>query len=150
MKTLLIPILAISALALSSCASKKSNDTNAPSGPPSATLKLTGGSAAYWASAQGGSGTLSFNGKEYPFTAAAVGAGGTGLQHLSATGEVYNLTSISDFPGTYNLISTGLTILKGKKYSKLTNDKGVVIYAVEKSVGIASSTGGAKVNVELK
>ncbi|MEM1084881.1 MAG: hypothetical protein AAGI48_12285 [Verrucomicrobiota bacterium] len=151
MKLPLIQLFATAAaVALTSCATQKAKDKDAPSGPPSATIKFTGGSAAYWASAQGGSGTLYFRGKEYPFTAVALGAGGTGAQHATTEGEVYNLNSLSDFAGTYTQLSSGFTIIRGKKNTKLTNDKGVVIYAVAKTTGVASSTGGTKVLVELK
>lgn len=151
MKTKLMTLATAAAvIALTSCASRQSMDPNAPTGPPSASITLSGTSAAYWASAQGGNGMLYFNGNEYPFSAAALGAGGAGVQRISAEGKVYNLNSLSDFPGTYTLISTGVTILKGKKHVKLTNSKGVVIYAENKTMGVGTSTGGAKVKIELK
>jgi hypothetical protein len=141
---------AASALILSSCGTTKEKDKNAPTGPISATVVFKGGSAAYWASATGGSGTLNYEGKQYPFSAKSAGALGTGGAKMDATGEVYNLNSIEDFAGTYNQKSSGFTLIKGHKRSKLTNDKGVVIYADAKTTGLMTNTGVAKVTVKLK
>ena len=139
-----------SAIILSSCATSKSRDADAPTGPPSATVRFEAGSAAYYAAAGGGKGTLTYMGKNYPFSATSVGAGGTGGQLLSGTGEVYNLTSLSDFPGTYTQVSSGFTIIKGTKKAKLTNSKNVVIYIEAKTTGLASSTGASKLIIDLK
>ncbi len=69
MNNRLASIVAVaSALIISSCATSKKNDKNAPTGPPSATLVFEGGQAAYWASASGGSGTLTYMGKKGFFT----------------------------------------------------------------------------------
>jgi hypothetical protein len=140
----------IIAFALSSCATTKSKDKNAPAGPPSATFVATGGGAAYYASASGGSGTLTYKGKQYPFSATAAGVGGTGATKFSADGEVYNMNSLSDFAGTYTMVTSGITIGVGKKHAKLTNNKGVVMYVEEKTSGLSSTTGTAKVMIKLK
>ncbi len=144
-----IILVSIVALAFTSCATSKKKDKNAPTGPPSATLRFEGGSAAYWASAKGGKGTLNYMGREHSFSASAVGAGGTGAQKVSATGEVYHLNALSDFPGTYTQVSSGFTIIRGSQRSKLTNSKGVVIYIDAKTYGLASSTGAAKLMISL-
>jgi len=139
-----------SVILLSACATTKSKDKNAPTGRPTASIRFEGGQAAYYASTGVGKGTLNFKGVNYPFTAMAVGAGGTGAQKVSATGEVYNLNSLADFPGTYTGVRSGFTVAKGKQRVKLTNDKGVVIYGEGVTVGLASSTGAFKVIIELK
>jgi len=152
MMTNRLPLIAAAAAALilSSCGTTKEKDKNAPTGPPSASVVFKGGSAAYWASATGGSGTLNFNGQQYPFYAEAVGVLGSGAAKMDATGEVYNLNSISDFPGTYTQKSSGFTLIKGHKRSKLTNDKGVVMYTDAKTTGLMTNTGTAKVIVRMK
>ncbi len=60
------------------------------------------------------------------------------------------MNSLNDFAGTYTMVSSGFTIIAGTKHAKLTNDKGVVIYTDEKTTGLASSTGTAKVKIKLK
>jgi hypothetical protein len=139
-----------SAIILSSCATSKSGDGDAPTGTPSASVRFEAGSAAYYASAGGGQGTLTYLGKTYPFSATAIGAGGSGAQKISGTGEVYNLTSLSDFPGTYTQVSSGYTIIRGTKNAKLTNSKNVVIYVEAKTTGLGSSTGASKLMIDLK
>lgn len=138
------------AVTLSSCVTTQSRDKNAPTGPPAATLNFTGTNAAYWLSAGGGQGTLNYNWQSHPFSATVVGAGGTGVQRSSAIGNVYNLTQLADFPGRYTGQRSGFTIFKGKQYAKLTNKKGVTIYAEAKTIGLASSAGVITVEVKLK
>lgn len=148
---LAVIIAGAAAILLSSCAATtKEKDKNAPTGPPSATLTFGAGSAAYWASASGGSGTLNYQGKEYPFSSAAVGLGGSGAQKVKGTGQVYNLNSLADFEGNYSMASSGLTLLAGKKHAKLTNKAGVIIYIEATTHGLASSFGKASMNLKLK
>ena len=70
-----------------------------------------------------------------------LGAGGSGGQKISATGKVYNLNKLSDFPGTFHGISNGLTLIEGKMHAKLTNGNGVVMYLAGETEGLASSIG---------
>lgn len=139
-----------SALLFSSCATTKSGDQNAPTGPPSATLHFEGGQAGYWATAGGGKGSLHYKRSNYPFTAKAAGAGGSGAQKVSATGQVYNLNSLADFEGTYTKVSTGFTIIRGTAHAKLTNSDGVVIYVEAKTTGLSSSTGVTELFIDLQ
>lgn len=148
----IISTLAASAAIIlsSSCASKISTDPNAPKGAPTAKLKVELVSAAYSVAAAEGVGTIYFNGEARPFTVVSAGAGGTGAHSISATGDVYNLNSLSDFSGTYTGQRTGLTLFKGTMNEKLTSNKGVVIYLVGKTKGLSSSTGIDQVVITLK
>lgn len=132
------------------CATKMESDPNAPTGPASATLTLDEWQAAYDVSAASGEGTITFNGETRRFSMTSVGAGGTGAQSISAVGQVFNLGSLSDFPGTYTGTRSGLTLFQGKMHEKLTNDKGVVIYLTGKTQGLSSTTGLDKVVITLK
>src|SRR5438477_5474102 len=102
MKTNLInsTFVGITFLLIAGCASM----TQAPSTPPSATVKIQEWSAAYYAQAESGKGTLYYNGRSHHFTISGGGVGGSGAQTVSATGQVYNLNNLSSFPGTYNSI----------------------------------------------
>ena len=113
----------------------------APSTPPSATVTITEWSAAYYASAAGGKGTLYYNGQRHHFTISGLGAGGAGGQKVSATGKVYNLNNLRDFGGNYRGVSGGLTLIEGKMHAKLTNGNGVVMYLAGTTEGLASSMG---------
>jgi hypothetical protein len=47
----------------------------------------------------GGSGTLSFNGSNYPFTLVGAVVGPGGAERVAASGEVYKLANVQDFAG---------------------------------------------------
>ena len=122
--------------------------TQAPSTPPSATVSIHEWSAAYYGSLATGQGTLYYNGR-HRFSISGVGAGGAGGQKISATGKVYNLNRLSDFPGTYHGISRGLTLIEGKMHAKLTNQNGVIMYLAGETEGLASSMGAQAFEVSL-
>src|SRR5215469_4707614 len=88
----------ITILLMDGCASM----TQAPSTPPSATVRIREWSAAYYGSAATGKGTLYYHGRSHRFSISGAGVGGMGGQKISATGKVYNLNSLSDFSGTYH------------------------------------------------
>ena len=130
---------------ISGCASM----TQAPSTPPSATVRIREWSAAYYAQAEAGKGTLYFHGGRHHFTISGGGVGGSGAQKVSATGQVYNLNRLSDFSGTYHGIARGLTLIEGKMHAKLTNQNGVTMYLAGQTEGLASSLGAQAFEVSL-
>ena len=124
-------------LLIAGCASM----TQAPSTTPSATVSIHEWSAAYYAQAESGKGTLYYNGGRHRFTISGGGVGGSGAQKVNATGKVFNLNRLADFPGTYHGVSRGLTLIEGKMHAKLTNQNGVVMYLAGETEGLASSLG---------
>ena len=147
MKTNLInsTFAGITLLLIAGCAST----TQAPSTPPSATVSIREWSAAYYAQAEAGKGTLYYNGRSHHFTISGAGVGGSGVQKVSATGKVYNLNNLSSFSGTYHGISRGLTLIEGKMHAKLTNGNGVTMYLAGQTEGLASSLGAQAFGVQL-
>jgi hypothetical protein len=139
-------VASLTLLLIAGCASM----TTAPSAPPSATVEIREWSAAYYGSAAAGKGTLYYNGQRHHFTISGLGAGGAGAQKVSATGKVYNLNRLSDFPGSYQGISRGLTLIEGKLHAKLTNGNGVVMYLAGETEGLASSIGVQAFEITLK
>jgi hypothetical protein len=135
----------ITILVIAGCASM----TQAPSTPPSATVRIREWSAAYYGSAATGKGTLYYHGRSHHFTISGAGVGGMGGQKISATGKVYNLNNLSDFSGTYHGISRGLTLIEGKMHAKLTNGNGVTMYLAGETEGVASSMGAQAFEVNL-
>ena len=142
-------VICLTSLILTGCATKISTDKNAPTGPVSATLTLHETQASYWASAQGGKGDITFNGETHEFSIRGIGAGGTGLQKITATGKVYNMETLSDFPGVYTGVRSGFTIIKGKISAKLTNENGVVLYLTGTTTGLARWLGTDKLEITL-
>lgn len=146
MKTNLINLAFATIIVLiAGCASM----TQAPSTPPSATVRIQEWSAAYYGSAAAGKGTLYYHGQRHHFTISGLGAGGAGAQKISATGKVYNLNNLSSFSGTYRGVSRGLTLIEGKMHAKLTNGNGVDMYLAAETEGVASSMGVQAFEVNL-
>jgi hypothetical protein len=135
----------IALLLIASCASM----TQAPSTPPSATVRIREWSAAYYGSAAAGKGTLYYQGQRHHFTISGLGAGGMGAQKITATGKVYNLDNLSSFSGTYRGISRGLTLIEGQMHAKLQNGNGVTMYLAAQTEGVASSMGAQAFEVKL-
>ena len=127
----------ITALLLGGCAST----TAAPSETPSATVRVQEWTGAYYGSAAVGKGTLDYKGRQHHFSIKAIGAGGTGVQKVNATGKVYHLNNLQAFPGSYQGISQGLTLIEGKMHAKLTNGNGVVLYLAGETQGLATASG---------
>ena len=127
-----------------------SSMTQAPSTTPSATVSIHEWSAAYYAQAEAGKGTLYYNGGRHHFTISGGGVGGSGAQKVSATGKVYNLNRLSDFSGTYHGISRGLTLIEGKMHCQTDQPEwcGHVYYSGE-TEGLASSLGAQAFEVNL-
>jgi hypothetical protein len=135
----------IALILIAGCASM----TQAPTTAPSATVRIREWSAAYYAQAETGKGTLYFNGRAHRFTISGGGLGGSGAQKVSATGKVYNLNSLSQFSGTYHGVSRGLTLIEGQMHAKLTNQNGVTMYLAGQTEGLASSLGAQAFEVNL-
>jgi hypothetical protein len=121
-----------------------------PAGTASATLTIEGSLASYYAGASSGDGVLSYQGQEYPFTLTAVGGGGSAAESISATGQVYNLSALDDFPGKYTSLRKGITVGKGGFTALLKSDRGVQIYLEGEATGVGSSMGMSSVTIELK
>jgi hypothetical protein len=96
-----------------------------------------------------GRGTLYYGGKQYPFTMKAVTAGGVGVTKVNATGDVYFLEKLEDFPGTYSAVSIGATVGAGAGGSQYENNKGVFISVKSKSEGVGLSLGVGAVSIEF-
>src|SRR5215831_4717832 len=60
-----------------------------------------------------GDGKLTFNGKDYPFTINGLSVVDWGISRASAAGDVYNLTDVSKFAGTYVAAEAGFTLAGG-------------------------------------
>ena len=107
--------------------------------------------AAYMASGSGGAGSLSFRGVEYPFNVGGVGVGGIGLSTIEATGEVYNLRDLWQFPGTYGQARYGFAIGTASAGDLwLQNEAGVILHLKAKRTGLMLSLGGDAVVIKMR
>ena len=106
--------------------------------------------AAYIGSGAAGDGTLTFHGKDYPFKVGGVGIGGIGLSTVDATGEVYNLRDLAQFPGTYGQARYGFAIGKSSAGDLwMQNEAGVILHLKAKRTGLILSLGGDAVVITM-
>jgi hypothetical protein len=107
--------------------------------------------AAYIGSGSGGSGSLSFRGIQYAFDVGGVGVSGIGLSTIEATGEVYNLRDLRQFPGTYGQARYGFalgTASGGDLW--LQNEAGVILHMKAKRTGLMLSLGGDAIVIPMR
>jgi hypothetical protein len=75
-----------------------------------------------------GSGKLTYEGKKYNFKIKGIQIGTVGISTLNATGKVYNLFGISEFPGHYVATEASAALFKGSEGQAFKNDKNVHIF----------------------
>ena len=152
--TKIAAILCIIAI-LFGCASSKSSTTTAagaeqkPVEAPSGSLHMEEWQVMALLAGDWGRGTLGYKGKTYKFKITGLGAGGYGIDKISATGNVYRLNDIADFPGKYSELRGGLTLGKGLGGYYIHNDKGVVLELKTHAEGVALSIGVQGVTIQM-
>jgi hypothetical protein len=100
--------------------------------------------------AAGGQGTLNFQGRSYPFKLVGGVTGGGGAADTRASGEVYNLHTISDFKGLYTQSSGGPGLEKsGASDLWLRNKAGVVLHLRGTQEGVTLSLGREEILIEM-
>jgi hypothetical protein len=110
---------------------------------PDATVEMREVQVAYIGSGGGGTGTLHYKGRSYPFTIAGLGVGGIGASRIEATGEVYNLSNLSRFPGAYGQARYGFALGRASGGELwLQNDAGVIMRLNARREGLMLSLGG--------
>jgi hypothetical protein len=127
------------------------NDVSAADLKKSGTIRIQQTQIAFIGSGNLGGGTLSFNGRTYRFKIGGLGIGGIGISKITATGNVYNLADLADFPGAYLQGRYGAVIgdvSTGKLWLK--NSNGVVIELKAEREGLALSLGGDAIYIDLK
>lgn len=76
-------------------------------GPATAKVRIQQVQVALIGSGQFGGGTLTYRGRNYRIDVGGVGFRGIGASRLTATGTVYGLTRLEDFPGAYAQLRQG-------------------------------------------
>ncbi len=117
---------------------------------PDATLKLSEGSVAAGIGWSWGKGTLTFQGKDYPFKVEGLSVGDVGISRADATGKVYNLKKVEDFTGTYSAGSAAATVGGGAGVTSMRNQNGVEINLTSTTQGVAFkvAAGGIKLTLQ--
>jgi hypothetical protein len=117
----------------------------------SGTVEIEQMQVAFIGSGNLGSGILNFQGKSYRFTVGGLGYGGFGVSKLQASGEVYNLKELRQFPGAYGQARYGMAAgTKSNGEMWLENPNGVSISLRARRVGLALSMGADAVVIDFK
>jgi hypothetical protein len=150
----IIAVLFISVMVFG-CASSKSSKTTAtgaeqkPTEAPSGSIHFEEWQVMVMLGGDWGHGTLGYNGKTYKFKATGMGAGGMGVNKISATGKVYRLKDIADFPGKYSELRAGITVGEGVGGYYIHNDNGVVLELKTHAEGVALSVGVQGLTIQM-
>lgn len=118
---------------------------------PDGTVDMNEVQVAYIGSGGGGSGTLFYRGRSYPFAVGGLGIGGIGASTINAEGEVYNLKKVADFPGTYAEGRYGFAL--GSQSAGdlwLQNEAEVIMHLKAKRTGLMLSLGGDAVVISMQ
>ncbi len=107
--------------------------------------------AAFIGSGATGDGTLTYRGRTCSFTVSGLGVGGIGVSTIDARGEVYDLRTLQDFPGTYAQGRYGFAIGETSAGDLwLKNGNGVVMHLKAKRTGLMLSLGGDAVVITMR
>lgn len=119
--------------------------------PPSGFVTIDEYELAYIFNGQMGGGKLDFQGNTYKFKLGGVGIGGIGASHITASGEVYNLNEVWQFPGTYGQASVGYSVTnQGQGHLWLQNANGVVLHLTtsQQGLGLTAGADGIVINMD--
>ena len=106
---------------------------------------------AFIGSGGAGEGTLHFQGRSHRFSVGGLGVGGFGISKMEATGDVYNLRELSQFPGAYGAARYGAAFGdKGGGELWLENPHGVMMSLKARREGLAVSLGADAMVIEFK
>ncbi|MCX9156825.1 EipA family protein [Niveibacterium sp. 24ML] len=89
-----------------------------------------------------GTGTLTFQGKKHSFKLGGMSVGlNAGASKMSAVGNVYELTDIAQFPGTYTKLDASVALGGGVGAIQLKNENGVIMTLTSRTKGLDVNLG---------
>ncbi len=98
-----------------------------------------------------GGGVLTFAGRQYPFTTGGLSLGASlGISRVSVTGEVYDMTELSQFPGTYRKFTAGVALGGGGAALHLKNENGVVLKLSGTTKGLSLDLSASGMSIKMK
>ena len=119
---------------------------------PSGTVTLESTSIALGIGVEWGHGTLTLNdGSTHKFEVKGISVVDLGISKVEATGDVFGLKNLADFPGDYSAVKAGATL--GKKSAGdviLQNEKKVQIRLTPKGTGVQLTAAFGGVVISLK
>jgi hypothetical protein len=112
-------------------------------------ISFHGGSVAFIAGVNWGSGRLNYGGRRYHLKVEGLTVGAIGANSYDATGEVFNLRHPDDIEGAYAAVEASATAGLGAGEIDMRNEKGVEIRAHSTSAGLKLALGGSGVEIRL-
>jgi hypothetical protein len=98
----------------------------------------------------GGSGTLTFGGRQYPLSIGGISAGATiGASGADLIGTASRMHNPRDIEGLYSAIGAGLSVAGGRQAAQLTNARGVVLRLRGRQVGFMFSLDLSGMSISL-
>jgi hypothetical protein len=95
-----------------------------------------------------GEGVLNIDGKKHPFKIGGLGVGANiGISKMSASGNVYDLKKLEDFPGNYGRVGGSVAAGVGTGGMTLRNEKGVTLELKGTTEGLQFDISASGVNI---
>ena len=117
---------------------------------PSGTVSINETQFALIIGGSTGGGVLTYQGKQYPFKLSGMSLGANvGVSKLSASGEVYDLSDIAKFSGTFTKLESSITLGGGVGGTVLRNENGVIMRLTSTSQGLQLNLSASGVTVKL-
>ena len=143
LKTILVIVVTILAFNLTSPAQAED---------PSGTVTLESKSIALGIGVEWGHGTLTLkDGSTHKFEVKGLSVVDLGVSKIEATGDIFGLKNVADFPGDYSAVEASATF--GKKSAGdviLKNKKNVIIRLTPKATGVQLTAAFGGVVISLK
>ena len=114
------------------------------------TVRVIFGTAAVIVGVGNGKGTLTFQGKTYPFDVSGASFGATLTQTVSEfEGRALNLRAPGDLAGNYIAVGAGGAVVGGLGVARLRNGKGVILVVRGPKLGAGLSVNLARVTITM-
>jgi hypothetical protein len=143
LRTTLAAALAVATIGLSAASSAARAD--------SGTVRINVIKGGWFIGASGGSGTLTFRGRNYPLSIGGLSAGlvfGASQTYLS--GRVSNIFRPSDVAGVYGAGGAGAAVGRGVSAIVLSNEKGAVLQMSGRQTGLMVNADLSGLAISLK
>lgn len=138
------------AISLTAFSQEAGTPDKSPPKQPSATVRFNETQYALILSGSSGTGILTYKNKDYPFKLSGMSFGANvGVSKLAATGEVYDLTDVTKFAGTYSKIESGISLGLGTSGSVLKNEHGVIMNLTSTGEGLQINLSAGDVKIEF-
>jgi hypothetical protein len=144
-----IAIAALGVCALASCASKPPPPATANLGQTDGTITFSGGAVSVGVGFQWGNGTLTYQGRQYPFKVNGLSVLDVGVSSVTGSGTVHNLHKVADFSGNYVAATAGATVAGGGSVAALRNQNSVVINGITTAQGVRFTLAPGGVDITL-